>query len=323
MLTMYDDDENVLAALRAGAYGYTLKGAEPDEIVAASARWRGARRSSAPGIAARMLAHFSRVAASAPFPQLTEREHEVLRLIAGGADNTTVARRLGGQRQDRPQPRLQHHHQAPGRRPRRGDHPRPRRRTGRERARGPLTPCVPGEILAASGQRPVTAGRRLAEPVAMRTVYKVLAYVIAVEVAVQAMVMVFAVAGLGKWVQDGGVFDAAVMESEESPFPEVVGFIVHGINGMMVIPVLALALLISSFFAGSRGACGGPAWSWCSSSCRSPSACSGTACRRLGALHGLNALLLFARRGPAPANGAGCAARHPAPTRRPASPTAA
>jgi len=46
------------------------------------------------GIAARMLAHFSRAAASAPFPQLTEREHEVLRLIAGGADNTTVARRL-------------------------------------------------------------------------------------------------------------------------------------------------------------------------------------------------------------------------------------
>src|SRR5262245_32898513 len=35
ILSMYDDDENVLAALRAGAYGYALKGAEPDEIVAA------------------------------------------------------------------------------------------------------------------------------------------------------------------------------------------------------------------------------------------------------------------------------------------------
>jgi len=70
----------------------------------------------------------------------------------------------------------------------------------------------------------------------MRTVYKVLAYLVAVEVAVQAMVMVFAVAGLGKWVDGGGVFDKAVFESEQSPFPEVVGFIVHGINGSMVIP---------------------------------------------------------------------------------------
>jgi DNA-binding NarL/FixJ family response regulator len=42
-----------------------------------------------------MLQHFSRVASAAPFPQLTEREGEVLRLIAAGADNATVARRLG------------------------------------------------------------------------------------------------------------------------------------------------------------------------------------------------------------------------------------
>jgi DNA-binding NarL/FixJ family response regulator len=94
ILTMYDDDENVLAALRAGAYGYALKGAEPDEILAAIRAVARGEAVFGSGIAARMLAHFSRVAASAPFPQLTEREHEVLRLIAGGADNTTVARRL-------------------------------------------------------------------------------------------------------------------------------------------------------------------------------------------------------------------------------------
>jgi DNA-binding NarL/FixJ family response regulator len=95
ILTMYDDDENVLAALRAGAYGYTLKGSAPEEIVAAvRAVGRGEALFGA-GIAAQMLSHFSRPAASSPFPQLTEREHEVLGLLATGRDNAAVARRLG------------------------------------------------------------------------------------------------------------------------------------------------------------------------------------------------------------------------------------
>lgn len=94
ILTMYDDDENVLAALRAGAYGYTLKGAGPDEIVAAIRAVARGEAVFGSGIAARMLTHFTRIAATAPFPQLTEREHEVLRLIANGADNAMVARRL-------------------------------------------------------------------------------------------------------------------------------------------------------------------------------------------------------------------------------------
>jgi DNA-binding NarL/FixJ family response regulator len=42
-----------------------------------------------------MLRHFSRSVTVAPFPQLTEREHEVLRLLASGADNATISRRLG------------------------------------------------------------------------------------------------------------------------------------------------------------------------------------------------------------------------------------
>jgi hypothetical protein len=83
----------------------------------------------------------------------------------------------------------------------------------------------------------------------MRVVYRILAYVIAVEVALQASFMAYAVFGLGKWIQDGGVLDSAVMESEDPPFDEAVGFMLHGINGMMVIPALALLLLIVSFFA--------------------------------------------------------------------------
>lgn len=87
----------------------------------------------------------------------------------------------------------------------------------------------------------------------MRVVYRILAYVIAAEVALQAAFMAYAVAGLGIWVQDGGVLDAAVMESEEPPFDEAIGFMLHGINGMMVVPVIALLLLIVSFFAKVKG----------------------------------------------------------------------
>jgi hypothetical protein len=84
----------------------------------------------------------------------------------------------------------------------------------------------------------------------MRTAYKVLAWLVALGVVVQSASMVYAVAGLGIWVdQDGGVLDKAAFESEEELFPEMVGFMIHGMNGMMVIPALALILLIVSFFA--------------------------------------------------------------------------
>jgi DNA-binding NarL/FixJ family response regulator len=95
ILTMYDDDENVLAALRAGAYGYTLKGSAPEEIVAAVRAVSRGEVLFGSGIAAHMLSHFSRTAATSPFPQLTEREHEVLGLLAEGRDNAAVAHRLG------------------------------------------------------------------------------------------------------------------------------------------------------------------------------------------------------------------------------------
>ena len=95
ILTMYDDDENVLAALRAGAYGYALKEASGDEIVAAVRAVARGEAVFGAGVAARLLSHFARAAAVSPFPQLTEREHEVLALVARGLDNAAVARRLG------------------------------------------------------------------------------------------------------------------------------------------------------------------------------------------------------------------------------------
>ncbi|GAA4558321.1 response regulator [Planotetraspora kaengkrachanensis] len=95
ILTMYDDDENVLAALRAGAHGYALKGAGGEEIVAAVRAVARGEAVFGAGVAAQLLAHFARAAAASPFPQLTEREHEVLGLVARGMDNTAIARRLG------------------------------------------------------------------------------------------------------------------------------------------------------------------------------------------------------------------------------------
>lgn len=127
----------------------------------------------------------------------------------------------------------------------------------------------------------------------MKSVYKVLAYLVAAEVVVQAMAMVFAVAGLGKWVADGGVLDKAVMESDESPFPEVVGFAIHGINGMMIIPLLALLLLISSFFTRIPGAVKWAALVLVLVVVQVTLGLFGHGIPALGALHGLNALALF------------------------------
>ncbi|MCK2216299.1 response regulator transcription factor [Actinomadura sp. ATCC 31491] len=95
ILTMYDDDENVVAALRAGAHGYALKGSGGEEIVAAVRAVARGEAVFGAGVAARLLAHFARAAAVAPFPQLTEREHEVLGLVARGLGNAAIGQRLG------------------------------------------------------------------------------------------------------------------------------------------------------------------------------------------------------------------------------------
>ena len=89
----------------------------------------------------------------------------------------------------------------------------------------------------------------------MRKTYRVLGYLIAAEVVVQAMAIAYAMAGLGHWVaEDGGVLDKQVMESESLSFTGLGGFITHGVNGMVVIPVLALLFLVVSFFAKQPGA---------------------------------------------------------------------
>jgi hypothetical protein len=127
----------------------------------------------------------------------------------------------------------------------------------------------------------------------MRTAYKVLAYIVAAEVAIQAMVMVWAIAGLGVWVDNGGVFDKSIMESEATPFTEVFGVIVHGINGSFVIPAIALLLLILSFFTKVRGAIKWAAIVFVLVVLQGQIGFLGHEFPLAGALHGLNALVLF------------------------------
>ena len=97
VLTMVEDDDSVFAAVRAGARGYLLKGASPEDIVRAV---RSVARSEAvfgPGIAERVLAFFADPHArrrSPVFPELTERERELLELIAAGTRNPDIARKL-------------------------------------------------------------------------------------------------------------------------------------------------------------------------------------------------------------------------------------
>lgn len=83
----------------------------------------------------------------------------------------------------------------------------------------------------------------------MKGAYRVIAGLIALGVVIQASAIAFAYAGLGAWIADGNTLDTAAMEDESTTFTGVIGFPIHGINGMMVIPLLALALLIVSFFA--------------------------------------------------------------------------
>jgi DNA-binding NarL/FixJ family response regulator len=95
VLTMFDDSESVFNAMRAGARGYLLKGAEPDELVRAVQAVARGEAIFGQSIAAQVLRYFNGLTSSAvSFPELTSREREVLELIAAGRNNTEIAQVL-------------------------------------------------------------------------------------------------------------------------------------------------------------------------------------------------------------------------------------
>ena len=97
VLTMFDDDDSVFAAMRAGARGYVVKGAEQEEIGRAIRAVASGEAIFGPGIAQRVLRFFAAPPppAADPFPELTAREREILDLLAAAMPNSMIATSLG------------------------------------------------------------------------------------------------------------------------------------------------------------------------------------------------------------------------------------
>jgi DNA-binding NarL/FixJ family response regulator len=96
MLTMFEDDDSVFAALRAGASGYVLKGARQEETLRAIRAVANGEVIFGPGVAQRVR-HFldnSRATREPLFPELTDREYEVLQLLGQRCSNAEIAARL-------------------------------------------------------------------------------------------------------------------------------------------------------------------------------------------------------------------------------------
>lgn len=96
VVTMHEDDDAVVAAVRAGARGFLVKSASPAEVERAVRAVADGAMILSPSVADRAMAYVvgGRAAARVPFPQLTDREREVLDLVAAGLDNASISRRL-------------------------------------------------------------------------------------------------------------------------------------------------------------------------------------------------------------------------------------
>ncbi len=94
-VTMANDDDTVFYALRAGARGYVQKNAGQEELLPVIRAVAHGQSLFGSSIARRLTAYFADSAPSALFPELTERERQILGLLAQGLDNTEIVRRLG------------------------------------------------------------------------------------------------------------------------------------------------------------------------------------------------------------------------------------
>jgi DNA-binding NarL/FixJ family response regulator len=94
VVTMFEDDDSVFAAMRAGARGYLLKDARGDEVINAIRAVAAGQAIFGPGIAQRLMGFFAAPGPNVPpraFPELTAREEEILALVAAGKNNAEIA----------------------------------------------------------------------------------------------------------------------------------------------------------------------------------------------------------------------------------------
>ena len=97
VVTLFQDDESVFTALRAGARGYVLKDADEEDLIAAVRAVGRGEAIFSPSVATRVLSYFAAPRPPAPqqvFPTLTDRERDILRLIAHGLPNPAIASQL-------------------------------------------------------------------------------------------------------------------------------------------------------------------------------------------------------------------------------------
>lgn len=96
VVTLFEDDDSVFAALRAGAHGYLLKDTDEEEMIRAIRAVANGEAIFGPAIAIRVLAFFATGQTDAPplFPTLTEREREILQLLTRGMRNAAIAEAL-------------------------------------------------------------------------------------------------------------------------------------------------------------------------------------------------------------------------------------
>jgi len=96
VLTMFEDDESVFAAISAGAIGYLLKGSDGTDILSAVRAAASGQAVFGPALATRLRSWFGAPppASKPPFPELTPREHDILDHLAAGLTNAEIGERL-------------------------------------------------------------------------------------------------------------------------------------------------------------------------------------------------------------------------------------
>jgi len=96
VVTLFQDDDSVFAALRAGARGYILKDADEAELIRAIRAIAAGESLFSAAVASRVLAYFAQTRPVSPqtFPSLTDRERDILYLLAQGKSNTAIATEL-------------------------------------------------------------------------------------------------------------------------------------------------------------------------------------------------------------------------------------